>query len=54
MSASVKRLSRRGMLKVGAGLLGAGALSACQPVATPQVIEKVVTQIVEGTPQVVK
>lgn len=56
MSAQSK-LSRRSLLKVGIGALGAASLAACQA-ATPQVVEQVVekevTVIVEGTPQVVK
>ncbi len=56
MSAQSK-LSRRGLLKVGIGALGAATLAACQA-ATPQVVEQVVekeiTVIVEGTPKVVK
>ena len=59
---SAKGVSRRNLLKLGAGLLGAAGLAACQPAATPQVIEKVVTQvvekevtkIVEGTPQIIR
>ncbi len=49
-----KAITRRRLLKAGIGALGAGALAACQPAATPQVIEKEVTKIVEGTPQIVK
>ena len=52
------KVSRRRFLKfAGAGALGA-TLAACGATPTPQVIEKVVekevTRIVEGTPQVVK
>ena len=49
-----KLLTRRTFLRAGAGVAGAAALAACGATPTPQVIEKVVTQIVEGTPQVVK
>ena len=53
-----KVLSRRMFLRAGAMLAGAGALAACGATPTPQVVEKVVekevTKIVEGTPQVVK
>lgn len=56
MSAQSK-LSRRSVLRVGIGALGAATLAACQA-ATPQVVEQViekeVTVIVEGTAQVVK
>ncbi|MGQ9555168.1 MAG: extracellular solute-binding protein [Anaerolineae bacterium] len=62
----MRTLSRRQFLYrslgLGLGAAGAAALAACQPTATPQVIEKVVTQIVEkevtkivaGTPEVIK
>ncbi len=53
------RISRRGLLGwIAMG--GAGALlGACSPTATPQVptpkiVEKEVTKVVQGTPQVVK
>ena len=47
------KASRRAFLKfAGVGAAGA-ALVACGATPTPQVIERVVTQIVEGTPQVV-
>ena len=50
--------SRRRFPKSGVVLAGAGVLAACGATPTPQVIEKVVerevTKIVEGTPQVVK
>lgn len=57
-----ERVSRRDLLKVGAAAIGAAGLSACATTATPQVIKEVVTQIVEkevtkiveGTPQIVK
>ena len=53
-----KDLSRRMFLKASAMLAGVGALAACGATPTPQVVEKVVekevTKIVEGTPQVVK
>lgn len=49
----MERMSRRRMLG-GIGAVGAGAaLSACGAAATPQVIEREVTKIVEGTPQVI-
>ena len=51
---SVKRYSRRRALKIGVGMLGLGGLAACAPAAAPQVVEKEVTVIVEGTPQIVK
>jgi multiple sugar transport system substrate-binding protein len=55
-------VSRRNLIKLGAGALGAAGLAACGATPTPQVIKEVVTQvvekevtkIVEGTPQVVK
>jgi raffinose/stachyose/melibiose transport system substrate-binding protein len=47
----LSRVSRRGFLHGGLALTGAAALAACgqaqAPPATPQVIEKVVTQVVE-------
>jgi multiple sugar transport system substrate-binding protein len=53
----VKDLPRRKFLLAGAATAGAGLLAACGATPTPQVIEKVVekevTKIVEGTPQVV-
>ncbi|NPV09445.1 MAG: sugar ABC transporter substrate-binding protein [Anaerolineae bacterium] len=49
-----RKLSRRGFLGLGAMTAGMAALSACGAAATPQVIEKEVTVIVEGTPQIVK
>jgi len=63
-----KMLSRRALLRVGAGMLGAGALVACQPKVVEKIVEKtvVVTQekvvekvvketvVVAGTPQVVE
>jgi ABC-type glycerol-3-phosphate transport system substrate-binding protein len=62
MSAAKRGLSRRSLLLFGAGALGAAGLAACGATPTPQVIKEVVTQvvekevtkIVEGTPQVVK
>lgn len=52
----MKAVTRRQMLKavaaVGAGTIGGGVLGACGATPTPQVIEKQVTVIVAGTPQV--
>jgi len=49
-----RKLNRRRFLRA-AGFGAAGAvLTACAATPTPQVIEKEVTRIVEGTPQVVK
>ncbi|MFH1084237.1 MAG: extracellular solute-binding protein [Chloroflexota bacterium] len=63
-----KRLSRRALLRMGASMVGAGALAACQPkivekivketvvVTQEKVVEKVVkeTVMVAGTPKVVE
>ncbi|NPV09198.1 MAG: sugar ABC transporter substrate-binding protein [Anaerolineae bacterium] len=51
---SAKMYSRRRALKIGVGMLGLGGLAACAPAATPQVVEREVTVIVQGTPQIVK
>lgn len=48
-----RRLTRRGFIRTAAVASGLATLSACGATATPQVIEKEVTRIVEGTPQVV-
>ncbi len=51
----VKRVLSRRHLLAGMGLAGtAGALAACGATPTPQVVEKVITQVVAGTPQIVK
>ena len=47
-------LSRREALKLALAVTGAAGLAACQVAATPQVVEKVVTQVVPATPEVVK
>lgn len=55
-------LSRRGLLRIGSVAVAGAALAACGATPTPQVIKEVVTQVVEkevttivqGTPQVVK
>lgn len=44
---------RRFLAGAGVGLAGA-ALAACGATPTPQVVEKEVTKIVQGTPEVVK
>ncbi|MGQ9555284.1 MAG: hypothetical protein ACUVWR_14385, partial [Anaerolineae bacterium] len=51
MDGSPKRYTRRHFLGAGLSLTGTAVLAACQPAATPQVIEKekVVTQVVEVT-----
>jgi len=53
MSASMmtRRQALKSLLALG---VGAAALAACGATPTPQVVEKEVTKIVEGTPQVVK
>lgn len=48
----IRRYSRRSLLKFGVGIAGMSSLAACAPAAAPQVVEKEVTVIVEGTPQV--
>jgi len=54
----MRQLGRRAFLRLSALGLGGMALAACGATPTPQVVEKVVerevTKIVEGTPQVVK
>jgi len=50
---AIRPFARRRLLKGGLAVSGAAALAACGATPTPQVIEKVVTQIVEGTPQTV-
>ena len=52
--ASGKRITRRQVLRIAGVAGGTAALAACGATPTPQVVEKVVTQIVAGTPQVVK
>jgi multiple sugar transport system substrate-binding protein len=56
--ASGRRMTRRGVLRLiglaGGAAAGSAALAACGATPTPQVVERVVTQIVAGTPQVVK
>jgi multiple sugar transport system substrate-binding protein len=47
-------LTRRNFLRASLGAAGAATLAACGATPTPQVVEKVVTQVVQGTPQVVK
>ena len=58
MSRLTRRDVLRGLSATGALAIGAGALAACGATPTPQVVEKVVekevTKIVEGTPQIVK
>jgi multiple sugar transport system substrate-binding protein len=62
MSESKRGLSRRRLLITGAGVIGTAGLAACGATPTPQivkevvtsVVEKEVTKIVEGTPQIVK
>ncbi len=50
---AIRTVSRRRLLSGSLIALGAAGLAACGTTPTPQVIEKVVTQIVEGTPQTV-
>ena len=49
-----RRTCRRAFLRGAMLLLGGSALAACGATPTPAVIEKEVTRVVEGTPQVVK
>ena len=52
--ASGKRITRRQVLRIAGVAGGTAALAACGATPTPQVVEKVVTQIVAATPEVVK
>jgi len=52
--ASGKRITRRQVLRIAGAAGGTAALAACGATPTPQVVEKVVTQIVAATPEVVK
>ncbi|MHB0874688.1 MAG: extracellular solute-binding protein [Anaerolineae bacterium] len=47
------RVTRRRCLLLAGASTGVAALAACGATPTPQIIKEVVTQIVEGTPQVV-
>jgi len=47
MTGQGKKVSRRRFLLTGASAAGAAALAACQPAATPQVVEKIVKETVE-------
>ncbi|MGQ9554729.1 MAG: ABC transporter substrate-binding protein [Anaerolineae bacterium] len=49
-----RTFSRRNFVRFGVVGAGAVALAACVATPTPQVVEKVVTQVVAGTPEVVK
>ncbi len=51
---AIRPVTRRQLLRGGLLASGAAALAACGATPTPQVIEKVITQVVAGTPQVVK
>jgi len=51
---NARSIARRRFLKAMAAGTAGAALAACAPAATPQVIEKEVTRIVEGTPQIIK
>ncbi|NPV08556.1 MAG: extracellular solute-binding protein [Anaerolineae bacterium] len=51
---SKRMLTRRGLLKVAGISAAASTVAACGATPTPQVVEREVTRIVEGTPQVVK
>mgnify|MGYP005852692101 CR=1 FL=1 len=53
MDSSPKRMTRRHFLTAAGGLAGAAALAACAPVATPQVVEKIVEQTVVVEKEVV-